>query len=420
MNIISVLYIICSFIAFESAVTIYRLNRKAAANILFAVFSFDFSLFCILYSNMVDSPTKGVALFWHMASIPSGTLNIIFTFHFSLVLTGFRRTAANPFIMIPVYLPSFYFMFQMFNFKIITDLVSTPWGWNLVYDQSSSGYVFGVIHGIFWLTVSSAILIRWYFKSDRELEKKQAGTVAFSFLLGIIGFLFMVVIYVWHVSFYNGIISNIAFAVFFTVFILGVRFAVGRYKLMSLHPEVPVIDIIMGLHDPCFIADIGGNIVCVNMHGSELAGISGSRNIAEVFTCIENISEKMHDLITRGNDSMVLRCFLPDKKNHHERWFNLEFNCIRDRGRSITGFMIMAKGDRTLADFCKHYSITSRQAEIIMLAVSGLSNRDIAERLQLSERTIENHLFNIYNKLVIDNKLELINIAVKYNLLVSD
>ena len=54
--------------------------------------------------------------------------------------------------------------------------------------------------------------------------------------------------------------------------------------------------------------------------------------------------------------------------------------------------------------------------QIILLAISGISNREIAGRLALSERTVENHLFNIYNRIGIDNRMDLVNVAARYGL----
>jgi DNA-binding NarL/FixJ family response regulator len=51
--------------------------------------------------------------------------------------------------------------------------------------------------------------------------------------------------------------------------------------------------------------------------------------------------------------------------------------------------------------------LSSREREVAELAAQGLSNRDIAERLSLSERTVGNHLQSIFNRLGINNRREL-------------
>jgi DNA-binding NarL/FixJ family response regulator len=61
-------------------------------------------------------------------------------------------------------------------------------------------------------------------------------------------------------------------------------------------------------------------------------------------------------------------------------------------------------------------SVTQREREVVALLVQGLRNRDIAERLFLSEQTVKNHLSNIFVKLGVSDRLELALYAIDHGL----
>ncbi|HEY2449570.1 MAG TPA: helix-turn-helix transcriptional regulator, partial [Mycobacterium sp.] len=54
--------------------------------------------------------------------------------------------------------------------------------------------------------------------------------------------------------------------------------------------------------------------------------------------------------------------------------------------------------------------ITSREIEIAELVAAGLSNRQIADRLFVSVRTAEGHLYRIFTKLGINSRDQLIHL----------
>jgi DNA-binding NarL/FixJ family response regulator len=56
--------------------------------------------------------------------------------------------------------------------------------------------------------------------------------------------------------------------------------------------------------------------------------------------------------------------------------------------------------------------LSKRECDVVKWAVEGLSNREIAIRLELSENTVKNYLFRIFEKLGISNRVELILYAV--------
>ena len=48
--------------------------------------------------------------------------------------------------------------------------------------------------------------------------------------------------------------------------------------------------------------------------------------------------------------------------------------------------------------------LSTRQVEVLRLAVRGRSNREIAARLHISERTVEHHLEHIYTKIGVSTR----------------
>ena len=60
--------------------------------------------------------------------------------------------------------------------------------------------------------------------------------------------------------------------------------------------------------------------------------------------------------------------------------------------------------------FKKKFSITERESEIILHAIKGDSNQAIAEKLFISSRTVESHLYSIFQKLGIKNRVQLTNV----------
>jgi DNA-binding NarL/FixJ family response regulator len=51
--------------------------------------------------------------------------------------------------------------------------------------------------------------------------------------------------------------------------------------------------------------------------------------------------------------------------------------------------------------------LSSREIEVAALGAAGLSNKDIAGRLSVSVRTVENHLQRVYEKLGVARRADL-------------
>jgi len=61
--------------------------------------------------------------------------------------------------------------------------------------------------------------------------------------------------------------------------------------------------------------------------------------------------------------------------------------------------------------------LTDRETEVLLLAAKGQSNRQIADKLSLSMRTVQAHLRNVFNKLNVGSRTEAVISALKNGLL---
>lgn len=62
------------------------------------------------------------------------------------------------------------------------------------------------------------------------------------------------------------------------------------------------------------------------------------------------------------------------------------------------------------------YNLTKKEKEILRLIIDGKQNKDIADTFEKSVRTIETHRFNIMKKLGVNNGVDMVNKAMKENL----
>ncbi len=65
-------------------------------------------------------------------------------------------------------------------------------------------------------------------------------------------------------------------------------------------------------------------------------------------------------------------------------------------------------------DFQVQSSLSDRELQVLELVASGLTNQDIAEKLDISKRTVDNHISNILTKTETDNRVALLRWALQW------
>ncbi len=72
--------------------------------------------------------------------------------------------------------------------------------------------------------------------------------------------------------------------------------------------------------------------------------------------------------------------------------------------------------DEGNGDIRKIAALTKREYEVLTLIAEGLSNKDIADRLYISEKTVKNHVSSIFKKIEVNDRIQAAIFAFKNNI----
>jgi len=101
-------------------------------------------------------------------------------------------------------------------------------------------------------------------------------------------------------------------------------------------------------------------------------------------------------VLKESSPEMLLKCVR--RVNRGEQWIDQETVT-----RAFQTVVARETGSREVAQ-----TLTPREIEIVRMMAGGLRNRAIGDRLGISEGTVKVHLHNVYEKLGLDGRLELV------------
>jgi two-component system, NarL family, response regulator LiaR len=158
------------------------------------------------------------------------------------------------------------------------------------------------------------------------------------------------------------------------------------------------------------------DVVIMDIHMPELTGIEASRRIRHdaeevrvlVLTAYDNPSY-IHALLEAGADGFVLKT-----AELSELFKALQEVAVGKRAFSPEVLQRAAQHERenTLIE-----NLTERELDVLREAAHGLTNKQIGLKLFISDRTVQGHLQNIYQKLNVATRTEAVTLALKYGLI---
>lgn len=169
-------------------------------------------------------------------------------------------------------------------------------------------------------------------------------------------------------------------------------------KLKHVKPDVLLLDINM--------PKMNGIEVLEDIRNNKL-------DIKVLILTVHNEVEYLLKAVDIGVDGYIL-------KDSESSELKKAIHSILDGENYIQPNLIPALNSRLVnrdVDKGKIDSLTKRELEVLIKAASGMFNREIAETLDISERTVKNHLSNIFKKIDVNDRTQAAVFAIKNNLI---
>jgi len=152
--------------------------------------------------------------------------------------------------------------------------------------------------------------------------------------------------------------------------------------------------------------DLQPDVVLMDIHMPELTGVEATRRIRHdnadvrvlVLTAYDDPAY-VHALLDAGADGYVLKT----------AEFSQLYHALQEVavGRSAFDVEVMAKAAQHEQGVPKLVEgLTDRELEILGFAARGLTNKEIGKLLFISDRTVQGHLQNVYQKLGVNTRTE--------------
>src|SRR5437868_6663639 len=208
----------------------------------------------------------------------------------------------------------------------------------------------------------------------------------------------------------------------------------GLNKLLSLEEDVVVVG---EASDGCEVLDkvqeLDPDVLLLDLRMPNLDGLSALQALQQtnkrtrviILTASEDKNEFVQAM-KLGCSGIVLKQTAPElivksirKVYSGEIWLDSHTTAAVMRQFASPAEMLASGGAATKGR--ERSPLSQREREIVGLVAQGYKNREMAEKMFISEQTVKNHLHNIFDKLGVSDRLELALYAIHKGLhLTSD
>jgi DNA-binding CsgD family transcriptional regulator/PAS domain-containing protein len=290
---------------------------------------------------------------------------------------------------------------------------------DLVIILNSGGPVvyFNILTLVFYFIMTVAVLSRWGLSTKINREKLYSKILLVLFIVTFTGS-FIMTIYLPITKVYT--YESTGFPMF-NIYAAGLYIIISRYRFLNLDYRIMADEVISNINDIVILLDHDLNIIDSNARFRQLfKDCRPDIRNCNLYDLVEEtgyLEEVIQNLSGNRIYNSVIR--LSYKSGDEHTVTKTYLARMKDKFGDDAGYFVISSEIREIKQFRKNFRITRRELEVIELTIAGLTYREISARLNIAEKTVEAHLTNIYNKIGINNKIELIRIAGDFNIVPS-
>ena len=167
--------------------------------------------------------------------------------------------------------------------------------------------------------------------------------------------------------------------------------------------------------------------VDLDLSSTEIVVVDVENDIIEYLATIKQNYKDLKVIVLnrKGDKKILLNCLKHKIEScifdiHEKEDLIYIINTIRKGKKHYDLDMLYDMVDEPMYNANNIERLTSREKEVLDMVVSGLTNKEIAKSLYLSEHTIKKHITNILDKLDMRNRKDLIIYVKENNIKIKD